>query len=38
MKPPIIVTEPGDVEVFKSVRDAELYLEAPEVKEGRLKA
>ena len=37
-KPPIIVTEPGDVEVFKSVRDAELYLEAPEVKEGRLKA
>lgn len=37
MKPPIIVTEPGDVDVFESVRDAERYLEAPSVKKGRLK-
>ncbi len=38
MKPPIIVTEPGDVVVFETVREAEVYLEAPDVKEGRLKA
>jgi hypothetical protein len=37
MKPPIIVTEPGDVDIFESVLDAERYLEAPSVKEGRLK-
>ena len=37
MKPPIIVTEPGDIDVFESVHDAELYLESPAVKEGRLK-
>lgn len=38
MKPPIIVTEPGDVMVFKSVREAEVCLEAHDVREGRLKA
>lgn len=38
MKPPIIVTEPGDVMVFKSVREAEVFLEAPDVKEGQIKA
>lgn len=38
MKPPIIVTEPGDVMVFKSVREAEVCLEAPDIKEGRFKA
>lgn len=37
MKPPIIVTEPGDIDVFKSVREAEIYLEAPDVKTGRIK-
>jgi hypothetical protein len=31
------VNEPGDVDIFKSVRDAEIYLEAPDVKTGRLR-
>ena len=32
MKPPIIVNEHGDVEVFTSVEDAEVYLEPIDVR------
>jgi len=32
MKPPIIVVyEPGDVNIFQSIEDAERYLESPDV-------
>ena len=34
MKPPIIVYEPGDVAIFRSVKDAERYIEPPHVLEG----
>jgi hypothetical protein len=37
MKPPIIVSDPGDIAIFRSVQDAERCLETPDVKEGRLK-
>jgi hypothetical protein len=33
MKPPIIVSESGDLSIFRSVQDAEQYLEGPDVLE-----
>lgn len=35
MKPPFIVSESGDISIFKSVFDAERYLESPDVIDGR---
>jgi hypothetical protein len=38
IKPPIVVTEGGDTDVFESIRDAELYLEPIDVGDGKLVA
>ncbi|MDO8444575.1 MAG: hypothetical protein Q7T53_00470 [Deltaproteobacteria bacterium] len=35
MKPPIIVNDHGDISVFKTVADAENYLESPDVLAGQ---
>lgn len=38
MKPPIIVNESGDADIFDSVEQAEGYLEAVDVNDGRYEA
>jgi hypothetical protein len=35
MTPPIFISDSGDLDVFRSVEDAERYVEAPQVLEGR---
>ena len=35
MKPPIIVSDPGDISIFRSAEEAERYLELPDVKDGQ---
>ena len=35
MKPPIIVSDPGNIYLFKSVQEAERYLEPPDVKDSQ---
>jgi hypothetical protein len=34
VKPPIVVSEPGNIDLFKSVQEAERYLEPPNVEDG----
>ena len=38
MKPPVIVVEHGDVNIFKSVQDAERYLEPIDVENSEFQA
>ncbi len=35
MKPPIIVSDPGNIDLFESVQEAERYLETPDVDDGQ---
>jgi hypothetical protein len=36
VKPPIIISEPGNIDLFRSVQEAERYLEPPDVENGRI--